>query len=804
MSPKPALTDEGIELYKLVSRASGIDHLAAQLSRLDPEERTRFAAVMKKEGKALKALWEKKGHEGRALLLAAHLNPTPSQLVTAMTGWALDNLSHGGGAKHLRRVVRGRGQEWGTAFVQAALKKSSVVQAAPELLNSLIDEFGLPLPETPTFWRAWVDHDPSPRPGIRWQQRFIRACQTPGAFTDDWYDEPHPGAVTEALREIEDRDEDALVAALLSVIERDDSPACQRRALWWLDHLGLADRLWDHRQALIRCLVMAERSVAKRIVEVCLRFKLEDNELSAFTFVALGRPEKGLKRQVLKELIRRRVPAHSVDTWNVQARATDPDTTTAALARQLLEQWGVDVQNPRDQRALWQEPAGREDVPTDYDAVLDPSSLAELLSRVEQLDEDDPELAERTLAALIAAAHDRGAVRIRHAIRTSLGTDLNRGPALRRLLASLARKGEEGGRVRTRKLTSQTFLVGQRISEALNALGEVPCLLSTPSHHDFRVSWEAFRDRARRYREAGAATLRIDVAVALARLDRDAVPELTEFAQPIAGLEVSLADVLTHWASHPASPGELSFAPPRPGHEHRWYLGERVRADGDAPTSHELLGLRTGWTLPFAPTSKFDLWQDELSVFSLLPEHPTRPIALALRGLGEGITVNRLAQVATTAHRLGPNGAFGLLAAASDVPAKDRSGIAYALQEAWHAGRITSDDLVTGWRHEDREVVGISPGKTIPMLVELAEGSCLALVWPLLVEIAETLVAERATATTAAALEAILQFLPEVPHPVELPNIAALAERKGSSKAIKTARLIVANMTPSPSGKAGR
>ena len=793
MNPRPDLTDEGIELYKLVSRASGIDHLAAQLSRLEPEERARFAAVMKKESKTLKAMWEKKGHEGRALLLAAHLNPTPSQLVAAMTGWALDNLSHDGGAEHLCRVVRGRGQEWGTAFVQAALKKSSVVQAAPGLLNSLIDEFGLPLPETPAFWRAWVDHDPSPRPGIRWQERFIRACQTPGAFTDDWYDEPHPGAVAEALREIEGRDEEALVAALLSVIERDDSPACQRRALWWLDHLGLADRLWDHRRALIGCLVMAERSVAKRIVEVCLGPELEGDEWDAFAVGVLLRPEKTPRRQVLKELLRRDSPPSAALTEILEQLAAEPDTTTAALAKQVLERWGV-TPEPEQPRGLWQEPAGREDVPTDHDAVLDPSSLAELLTRVEQLNEDDPELAERTLAALIAAAHDRGAVRIRHAIRTSLGTDLNGGPALRRLLASLARKGEEGGRVRTRKLTSQTFLVGQRISEALNALGEVPCLLSTPSHDDFRVSWEAFRDRARRYRETGAATLRIDVAVALARLDRDAVPELTEFAQPIAGLEVSLADVLTHWASHPASPGKLSFAPARPGHEHPWYLGERVRADGDIPTSHELLDLRTAWTLPFAPTSKFDLWQEELSVFSLLPEHPTRPIALALRGLGGGITVNRLVQVALTAHRLGPIGAFGLLASASDMPAKERPGIAHALQEAWHTGRITTEDLIAGWRHEDREIVGISPGKTIPMLVELAEGSCLALVWPLLVEIAETLAAERATATTAAALEAILQFLPEVPHPVELPAITALAQRQGSSKAIKTARLIVAKL----------
>lgn len=187
-----------------------------------------------------------------------------------------------------------------------------------------------------------------------------------------------------------------------------------------------------------------------------------------------------------------------------------------------------------------------------------------------------------------------------------------------------------------------------------------------------------------------------------------------------------------------------------------------------------------------------DTWHEELDVFSLLPEHPTRPVALAMLGINRGAQdqMNRLTWLARTAHRLGPIGALGLLAVASDVPTKHRPGIAFALQEAWHAGRITADDLVAGWRHEAREVVGVSPGKTIPMLVELAEGACLALVWPLLVEIAEELTAERATATTSAALEAVLRFLPEVPHPVALPNIQALATSKGSSKAIRTARLI--------------
>ncbi len=43
-------------------------------------------------------------------------------------------------------------------------------------------------------------------------------------------------------------------------------------------------------------------------------------------------------------------------------------------------------------------------------------------------------------------------------------------------------------------------------------------------------------------------------------------------------------------------------------------------------------------------------------------------------------------------------------------------------------------------------------------------------------------------------LETLLALLPEVPHPVELPNICALADRRGKSKAITLARAIKEKM----------
>ena len=76
----------------------------------------------------------------------------------------------------------------------------------------------------------------------------------------------------------------------------------------------------------------------------------------------------------------------------------------------------------------------------------------------------------------------------------------------------------------------------------------------------------------------------------------------------------------------------------------------------------------------------------------------------------------------------------------------------------------------------------------------MSEATGLALAWPALVELAESVAArERPPSSAGLVLEAVLRFLPEVPQDVvvELPNVQELAARKGSSKVVKVARLVV-------------
>ena len=66
--------------------------------------------------------------------------------------------------------------------------------------------------------------------------------------------------------------------------------------------------------------------------------------------------------------------------------------------------------------------------------------------------------------------------------------------------------------------------------------------------------------------------------------------------------------------------------------------------------------------------------------------------------------------------------------------------------------------------------------------------------WPLLTAITEELAsAKRLPSTTSGVLETVLALLPEVRAvgvAVDLPSVVALGGRRGSAKAIRTARLI--------------
>ena len=114
--------------------------------------------------------------------------------------------------------------------------------------------------------------------------------------------------------------------------------------------------------------------------------------------------------------------------------------------------------------------------------------------------------------------------------------------------------------------------------------------------------------------------------------------------------------------------------------------------------------------------------------------------------------------------------------------------------EAWDRGAVTADDLVRALAHELRDGWPLSPAKLAATCRQVAELGGLALVWPLLVAVAEEVAgAEKLTAAVGTVLEIVLALLPEVQAagvPVALPTVATLAARKGRSKAVAAAQAL--------------
>ena len=117
------------------------------------------------------------------------------------------------------------------------------------------------------------------------------------------------------------------------------------------------------------------------------------------------------------------------------------------------------------------------------------------------------------------------------------------------------------------------------------------------------------------------------------------------------------------------------------------------------------------------------------------------------------------------------------------------------LIDAWHDGRLLPSDLVAAWRNPWRARLKTPPHRLVKTLDHVADTGGLALVWPLLVEVCEELAGmKQVPASALGLLEAVLRYLPEVRAAgiaVDLPNVAALATRKGTSKAVTVAKRIV-------------
>ena len=814
-----SLTPEELTLDRIVNRSRTTGELLDELGRLSPEQRTlatRSLPLLRRRAPV--------GSEHHCIVLAAFLDVTPAQLVASLTTFSIRRLANDKPAHdYVAERISTHDEKWARRFIATALKKASLGEHLPPLLDPLIDAFGLPLPADPRYWLGWMRHHSNPTSGCRWEKRFIAACATPNIFVVRLSDKiayrKQIAHDIHNLRSVEPTDDPALLRALLQIFARGDRETAQRVAMLWLEGLDLIPLLRTERRHVFTALPRAGGSFVKLAVTQLLSADLADTDLTNLALTVLPHQQKSLRRAMMKAVSRILTPSQDL-LDAVRLIAAQQDTTSAALAEQLLEHWSHGASGPSEEPGqqpsptsvpastvadhsettlrkpgLWRAPAGRCPQPlhglSSTTLVLDDLDLETLIVKLEADRRGNPGLQEHALAAFVATAHARGPNRVRHVVRTSSRYVNSNRSLLARLLRRLGRRTDgEPQHPTTSDSKPLTLLAAQRAVEALNRLGELPCLLSTPTHTDFHIAWDVFAGRARHYRKAGVKVLPADIAVALARLDRAETPaDLSAFEQPIHNVTADLATVIDHWRNHPARPGELRFLP-TPKTQDGVASPMRVEVDGDEPAVHELLGIRSHWSLPYRPVhpSQEDPW-----ALVLLPEHSARPAGLALQAAGI-FSLNIFEYIVATAPRFGPVASFVSLVLTSEATQKERDRTAALILTAWDEERLIPDDLVTAWNSPWRRSWRVSVPKITTTLGRIADMGGLALVWPLLTTIAEEIAAqETIPAPDSTVLEAVLHHLPEVQAAgiaIDLPNTTALATRPVLLKAVKIAQLI--------------
>ena len=778
-------------LAALITEPESLEDLVTVLDDLTEADRS---VIRKAIGKALPSLrrrMEKVGAGGqRLVLLAVAVGATPAQCAKVFSSWDIWRLMQVPITRdRLLSWMTGNGPEWAGDLITRMLKRRT---ADSMYYTELIDELALdiPIPDDPVFLTAWaVENSSFPRPGHRWEKHLIAACAAPNALGRRLVADQRTqiqAQIREAvadLRVTEPTNDDALLLALLQVFERGDNHPSQQFALILIAGLGLTPLLAKHSDRFLAALPNADPIVVKFAVEQLLPLGLSEDHLTTLALDVLVRKEKGVKRAVLKAL--RSVNDPSQDLVEMlTATTTGPDSTTAELAQKLLDDWGV-ATGPAESLGLWRDPLGIPPEPIDdLDRLLDEVEFNELIQHLTGAGtrhREPTELHERGLAALVALGWAKG----RDAFVETLRGKVPRPGFWDGLLVQQVQRW-----VRKRfwmpRLAPLTRFAARRCNDVLDAVGRVPCLLSTPTHKNNRVSWQKFQDRLHRYAEKNVDVLPIDLFVALGRIDRTEATPCNLPGRVTKGRTVQ--EIVDLWLKTPAEPGRMEFA--APGFRKGARARQRVRVAGDEPVVAKALGIKGPWNKTYQGPSGF--LRERHAGRDLLPAHPTRMAMVALASPDE--TSAEEFTDAALVIRFDTVLVLTGLIFASAAPPQGRDEIAGALLTAWDESRLNPEMLVAAWESPWRQELrdDIAPAKVAAMLTSIAEAGGLALAWPLLTRIAEELAGtEKLPTGVATVLESVLNFLPEVPEKPDLPNITTLAARKGNSKTVKVARRIV-------------
>ncbi|WP_036923515.1 hypothetical protein [Propionicicella superfundia] len=564
--------------------------------------------------------------------------------------------------------------------------------------------------------------------------------------------------------------------------------------------------------ALIPALATGEAPLVERFGPPLIA-GVGDDQLGDIAVVSLMVGTRKGQRTVLKALAARTAPsAETVASVapRLDELAAEKDRAVSRAAAALLRSWGVaesgrPVGVEQTTRGLWQPTPALWQVPDFEVGEGTPQRLTDLAAELTAAKTYALTLTtERFFACANAVAYD-DAEAARAALR-GIGSGWRSG-----LMAAASWVKKERPEayldpppsedddwaawgfdlsVRTYRRRAGTVAdpMSARETSIMLRLGEVPCLLSTPSTVSMQVRLGDLVERLRRYVEVGARASEADLLLALLRLDPGengervdvdalAVPVLRQHGvlMPRRAGEV-LQGYLLSPLVEPEETGEGRNGPPIG-------LPDSLR---DFP-QREIGDRYAGPSMMVVPT-----WGDAALT----------GLRWSVEGtLEQGVLVR---QAARRAAPLPPGGAMNLLAVQRPGCSHDA---VLGVQEAWRRGLLipgVADVGLLDWdRGEPRNVAALVSG-----LRAVAEDGVLSVVWPILDDLLVAALRQRRMMTGASeVVSAVQDLLPEVTSAVtaglaprtalDLPGLRGLALRAGSSAAVRLAGEVVA-LLPEP------
>lgn len=722
------------------------------------------------------------------------------------------NITYNASQEMLIQVIAERGTKYASDFIRYACvsQRRGYEHSASGFGNAavrLVVQLNLDIPQNVEYMKDWSVYAAAAM-GLQAEIRFnetnlpsidlIKRRFTEHVLTGVAVNTPATGPFGAVLPEGVKRgwlSREIAVDLIFSALDASVRPGDRKVWLDVLEELEVSDtELCARTQSLIPLLALGETAVITSLAPRLIA-QADNDSLTEVILAAFSAQTKKARKLVLKSALSRSCPENTKDLepW-LSDFINDTDKNIVTLASRLIKQWGITVEQSLDEtdetHGYWQETPEVWQIPSFELGLVSPEALTELAAKmVSRPAMIHDVIAEQFLAMANAAAYQNP-----EAARTSL-RGLRHNEQLIDFIVCWVR-GENpryGGDDKEGDIKS---ILDARDYVVCLKLGELPCLLSTPSVVDLSISVPDLAARLELYKKTNTDALEADLFLALTRLDeRSKTPEticaLNKLDVPIrlqSGVKMSVT----------AGPAVLA------------YLDNPIREPA-LTINKDKYWVRANINMS-EPLHCFPnrvirrYWEEYFSIFPHWGDAALTEIKWDCEVCREQGLILR--QAARRGTPLPPGAAINLLAAQRSMTPDAAEDSLRAVTEAWERGLLRP-----GIPKIDMLDWSAAPPANLSALAsvldDFARDGMLGVVWPILDGVIEaSLEAPRLRTGIAEFANLIEVFLPEVKLAVErgitddralfLPGIRSLAQYGGSSRAVGIAKKVVSLLPPAP------